>query len=79
MENDVLYHQCRFRRGSERTVAWIEARGAKLGAQVELTSLDNDGPWIVESVGKPGLANTALETLQRLNRKSLSDYVRNIV
>jgi hypothetical protein len=75
----VLYYQCRFQRGSERTVAWIEARGAKVGAQVELATLDDDGPWIVEAVLGAPLAAGALKDLQRLNRKSLSSIMRSIV
>jgi hypothetical protein len=67
----VLFYQCRFRRGSERTVAWIEARGAKVGAWVELETLDKDGPWQVEAV-----FDTSLE---RLNRKSLSSIMQNVV
>ncbi|MFT3727545.1 MAG: hypothetical protein QM759_06970 [Terricaulis sp.] len=75
----MLYRQCKFRRGTERTVAWIDARGAKAGALVELTTLDNLGPWIVEAVFGAPLAATALETMQRLNRKSLSSIMKNIV
>ncbi len=62
----MLFYQRRFRRGSERTVAWLEARGGKVSAQVELKSLDALGAWIVE-------------TLQRLNRTSLSSIMKNIV
>jgi hypothetical protein len=75
----VLFAQCKFRRGTERTVAWIEARGAKVGARVELKTLDDLGPWIVEAVFGAPLAAEALETLQRLNRKSLSSIMQNIV
>jgi hypothetical protein len=75
----VLYHQCRFQRGSERTIAWIEARGAKVGAHVELTTLDDEGPWIVEAVLGAPLAAEALKDLQRLNRKSLSSIMKNVV
>ena len=75
----MLYRQCKFRRGTERTVAWIETRGAKVGAQVELTTLDDLGPWIVEAVLGTPLAAAALETMQRLNRKSLSSIMKNIV
>jgi hypothetical protein len=60
----VQFYQCRFRRGSERTVAWIEARGAKVGAKVELTTLDNGGPWLVEAVQSAPLA--ALNAGERL-------------
>lgn len=75
----MLHYQCKFRRGSERTVAWIEARGAIVGAQVELETLDNEGPWIVEEVMSAPLAAAALATLQRLNRKSLSSLMKNMV
>lgn len=75
----MLYHQCRFRRGSERTVAWIEARGAKLGAQVELETLDDEGPWTVEAVLGAPLKAEALKEMQRLNRKSLSSIMSNVV
>jgi hypothetical protein len=70
----VLFYQCRFRRGTERTVAWIEARGAKAGAQV-----DDQGPWIVEAVLGAPLKADALKELQRLNRKSLSSVMNTIV
>lgn len=75
----MLYRQCTFRRGTERTVAWIEARGAKVGAQVELKTLDDLGPWIVEAVHGAPLIAGALETLQRLNRNSLSSIMKNVV
>jgi hypothetical protein len=74
----VLFAQCKFRRGTERTVAWIEARGAKVGARVELKTLDDLGSWIVEAVFGAPLVAEALETLQRLNRKSLSSIMKNI-
>ncbi len=75
----MQFHQCRFRRGTERTVAWIEARGAKVGAQVELKTLDDLGPWIVEAVFGAPLEAEALADLQRLNRKSLSSIMKNVV
>jgi hypothetical protein len=75
----VHYRQCKFRRGSERTVAWIEARGAKLGAGIELKTLDQLGLWIVEAVFGAPLSAEALETTQRLNRRSLPSIMNNIV
>jgi hypothetical protein len=74
----VLYHQCRFRRGSERTVAWIEARGAKVGARVDLKTFDESGPCTMEAVLGAPLAVQALKDLQRLNRKSLSSIMNSI-
>ena len=75
----MLFYQCRFRRGSERTVAWIEARGAKVGAWVELETLDKDGPWQVEAVFETPLEDRSLKDMQRLNRKSLSSLMKTII
>jgi hypothetical protein len=72
----VQFYQCRFRRGSERTVAWIEARGAKLGAQVELTTLDDGGPWLVEAVQSAPLAAEALKDMQDMNRNEFASLKR---
>jgi hypothetical protein len=73
----VQFCQCRFRRGSECTVAWIEARDAKVGAWVELETLDKDGPWQVEAVFDTSLEAYALK--ERRNRKSLSGIMQNVV
>jgi hypothetical protein len=75
----VLFYQCRFRRGSECTVAWIEARGAKVGAWIELETLDEGGPWQVEAVFDSPLESFGLKEMQRLNRKSLSSIMKNTV
>ena len=72
----MQFYQCRFRRGSERTVAWIEARGAKVGAQVELTTLDDDGPWLVEAVQSAPLAAEALKDMQDMNRNAFASLKR---
>jgi hypothetical protein len=67
----VLYFQCKFRRGNERTVAWIEQRGAIVGACVELLSLDDGDAWEVEAVNYGALTAAALKEMQTLNRNSL--------
>ena len=67
----MLYRQCKFRRGSERTIAWIEDRGAKVGAHVELLTLDNGDAWEVEAVHDGALTQAALKEMQDLNRDSL--------
>ena len=72
-------YQCRFRRGAERTVAWIEARGAKIGAWVDLETLDDGGLWEVEAVFDTPLQDHALKEMQRLNRNSLSSLMKNVV
>jgi len=75
----VRAYQCRFRRGAERTVAWIEARGAKVGAWVDLETLDDGGLWEVEAVFDAPLEDRALKEMQRLNRNSLSSLMKNVV
>lgn len=47
---DALYHWCNLANGDKRTCGYIEARGAKVGARVELVDLDGE-MWQVLSVG----------------------------
>ena len=68
----MLYYQCRFRRGAERTVAWIEARGATVGAHVELRTLDEGPAWQVESVNGAPLEQEALRDMQDKNRNAFA-------
>jgi hypothetical protein len=75
----VRVYQCRFRRGAERTVAWIDARGAKVGAWVDLETLDDGGLWEVEAVFDAPLEDCALKAMQRLHRNSLSSLMKNVV
>jgi hypothetical protein len=75
----VRVYQCRFRRGAERTVAWIEARGAKVGAWVELEARDNNGLWEVEAVFDAPLEDRSFKEMQRLNRNSLCSLMKNVV
>jgi len=63
------YFQCRLQRGQSETVAWIEARGAKLGAEVELLPVRE--MWTVAEVYKHGVPEDVLKDTQRLNRRSL--------
>jgi hypothetical protein len=72
----MRFLQCRFRRGAEHTVAWIEERGAKPGARVELKTLDDGKAWEVETVNGAPLEAEALADLQRHNRKSLKSLAR---
>jgi hypothetical protein len=46
----TMYRQCKFTRGTQTQYAWIEERGAIVGAQVELKS-DNHEKWTVAEVG----------------------------
>ncbi|OBK49421.1 hypothetical protein A5656_28465 [Mycobacterium gordonae] len=68
------FYQCRLRRGNTETTAWIEARGAKLGATVEL--LPSREVWEVAQVYEHGLPEDVLKENQRLNRGSLPSVER---
>jgi hypothetical protein len=63
------YFQCRLHRGNSVTTGWIEARGAKVGATVEL--LPSHEKWEVTEVFKHGLPEDVLKEQQKLNRNSL--------
>ena len=49
--NVVLSFQCLLHQGSTRVVAWIEQRGAHLGARVEIKG--EPGLWHVADVYQP--------------------------
>ena len=49
---DQIFHWCNLANGDKRTCGYIEARGAKVGAQVELPDLDGE-MWEVLTVGDP--------------------------
>src|SRR4051812_15842230 len=68
------YYQCHLRRGAETTTGWIEERGARVGATVEL--LPARALWQVVSVHGPRLAEHMLREQQRLNRGSLPSVER---
>lgn len=63
------YFQCRLQRGNTKTTGWIEARGAKVGATIQL--LPSDEMWEVAEVFKHGLPEDVLKETQKLNRRSL--------
>ena len=50
----ITYYQCRLRRAESETIGWIEERGAKVGASVELKTADGER-WDVVEVFTPGL------------------------
>jgi hypothetical protein len=68
------YFQCRLRRGDSHTTGWIEARGAKVGATVEL--LPSREMWEVAQVYAHGLPEDVLKEQQKLNRGSLPSVKR---
>lgn len=64
------YYQCRLRMGTSETTGWIEARGAKVGAHIEL--LPARERWEVIEVFKSNvMPEESLRETQRLNRRSL--------
>jgi hypothetical protein len=64
------YYQCRLRMGTLETTGWIEKRGAKVGASVEL--LPSREKWeVVEVFALNVLPEESLRETQRLNRNSL--------
>jgi hypothetical protein len=50
MTEGIVY-QCLLRQGDTRSIAWIEERGAKVGACVEIKG--EDGLWDVAEVYEP--------------------------
>ncbi|MEM0987734.1 MAG: hypothetical protein AAGK00_02560 [Pseudomonadota bacterium] len=48
---EETFHWCQLANGDKRTAGYIEARGAKVGAQVEMIDLDGE-LWDVLSVGE---------------------------
>lgn len=68
MSAEKQYYQCRLRRGDTETVGWIEARGAKAGASIEL--LPSREMWDVVEVFEHGIPEGLLKEHQRLHRNS---------
>lgn len=67
MKQKLLY-QCRLGQGNSRAVGYIEERGAKVGAHVEIEELG--GFWEVLAVGTPPIASAVLAEKQRADRNS---------
>ena len=67
----MLYHQCRLRQGNTFTVAWIEARGARPGALVEIPDLG--GCWLVETACPIPMSADRLREKQRFDRQGMPD------
>lgn len=63
--------QCTLRQSNAIEIAWIEARGAKAGAFVEISALG--GLWRVEQVGSIGIDADWLREKQRVDRKGMPD------
>ena len=75
---ELFYVQCRFEQdtheGRRETVGWIEQRGAKIGARVELKG--EDGLWTVVTAGGVAISASKLRAKQASDRASLPSAVR---
>jgi hypothetical protein len=67
--------QCRLRNGAYETTAWIDERGARRGAVVELLLKSGAEMWTVEEVFDFAMEESILEGHNRLNRNSLPSLV----
>lgn len=64
----MMYRQCKLTLENTNTVGWIEDRGAKLGARVEM----EDGNFqTVEEVSEHAIDRETLREKQRMDRNSL--------
>lgn len=63
MKNE-FYKQCRFKKGSFETVAWIPAWAAVVGNQVELLSLDGEF-WTVTEASKESVSADFIKENER--------------
>lgn len=78
------YFQCKLRQGDNETTGWIEQRGAKVGARIELKgahfdnveSIADDADfWDVIEVYPNGLSENVLRQKQANDRNALPSIV----
>lgn len=74
VSSEKQYQQCQLKRGRSLTTRWIESRGAKVGATVEV--LPSRELWEVVQVFAHTLPEDLLKEHQRLNRGSLPSVER---
>jgi hypothetical protein len=66
----MKFIQCKLKQGTANQQAWIEERGAKQGASVEVPELG--GFWeVIHVFGEVVLTKDKLREQQKLNRNSL--------
>lgn len=70
----MKYYQCELSQGSTRTTGWIEARGAKVGSEVELR--DDWGWWTVTKVFTPPIESNDLKAKQERDRNCFASLAR---
>jgi len=65
---EKTYFQCDLSQGTRRTHGYIEARGARIGARVEI-----DGEfWTVDSVASQGMSEERMKAEQRMHRNAFA-------
>ncbi len=73
MKKQKMYMQCRMEQQREHGIAelvgWIEERGAKVGARIELKG--EEGLWVVVTAGGPAVEIQKLREKQAADRASL--------
>ena len=67
----MRFYQCRLRQANAYSIGWIEERGAKCGALVEIPELG--GSWRVETVCPVPVDAEKLREKQRVDRKGMPD------
>jgi hypothetical protein len=67
------YRQCGLAQGNQRSQGWIEERGAKLGAKVEIEELG--GMWEVIGVGDTVLSREEMLAKQKANRNAFGSIL----
>lgn len=65
----MRFYQCRLQQHGVTTVGWIEERGARPGAHVEVPECG--GLWRVAAVYQPALDAQWLREKQRIDRKGM--------
>jgi len=66
----TFYRWCLLRNGNTHTKGYIEERGAKLGAKVELLDSDTEGLWEVITVSDSRITREELNKQQKKSRES---------
>jgi len=64
------YFQCSLSQGTGRTQAFIEEKGAIVGALVEIKSDEFHGLWRVDAVGDIGVDEEKVKAKQVMNRNA---------
>jgi hypothetical protein len=66
----TTYYQCELSQGTGRTRGYIEDRGAKVGAMVEIKDNGFNGLWRVDAVSETGISEEKMRADQQMNRNA---------